>query len=141
MSYLLYHLCLQASVEMIHMHSACKQAKSGTFLITFGAPKTPSQFFGLLKFLIFLRFLSMVQFLGSAKIIIFTILKLVPILWVSQFLSTIWYFFHYFGFELNRFCFKIPVGCKAHEDKFKHTQWHKMTGLEKLTNANRSVSM
>ena len=57
----------------------------------FGAPKTPSQFFGSLKFLIFLRFLSMVQFLGSAKIIIFTIFKLVPILWVSQFLSTLRY--------------------------------------------------
>ena len=57
----------------------------------FGAPKTPSQFFGSLKFLIFLRFLSMVEFFGSAKIIIFTIFKLVPILWVSQFLSTLRY--------------------------------------------------
>ena len=33
----------------------------------------------------------MVQFFGSAKIIIFTIFKLVPILWVSQFLGTIRY--------------------------------------------------
>ena len=57
----------------------------------FGAPKTPSQFFGSLKFLIFLRFLSMVQFFGSAKIIIFTIFNLVPIFWVSQFLRTIRY--------------------------------------------------
>ena len=43
----------------------------------FGPPKTLSQFFGPLKFLIFLRFLSMVQFFGSAKVIIFTIFKLV----------------------------------------------------------------
>ena len=33
----------------------------------------------------------MVQYLGSAQIIIFTIFKLVPILWVSQYLSTIRY--------------------------------------------------
>ena len=37
------------------------------------------------------RFRSMVQFFGSAKIIIFTIFKLVPILWVSQYLSTLRY--------------------------------------------------
>ena len=77
---LLYHLCLQASIEIIHVDRACKQAKS---------PKTPYQFFGLLKFLMFLHFLCMVQFFGSAKIIIFTIFKLVPILSVSQFLSVI----------------------------------------------------
>ena len=38
-SFLLYHLCLQASVEITHVDSACKQAKSGTFLITLGPPK------------------------------------------------------------------------------------------------------
>ena len=85
-SFLPYHLCLQASTG-IHVDSACKQAKSDTFLIILG----PSQFFGSLKYLIFLRFLSMVQFFGSAKIIIFTIFNLVPILWVSQFLHTIRY--------------------------------------------------
>ena len=52
-------------------------------------PKMLSQFFGSLKFVIFVRFLSMVQLFGLAKIIIFTIFKLVPIVWVSQYLSTI----------------------------------------------------
>ena len=37
-SCLLYHLCLQASVEIIHVDSA-KQAKSGTFFITLGPQK------------------------------------------------------------------------------------------------------
>ena len=71
------------------MDSAYKQAKSGTFFYHSGAPKTMSQLFESLEFLIYLRFLSMIQFFGLAKIIIFMIFKLVPILWVSQFLSTI----------------------------------------------------
>ena len=37
--FLLYHLCLQASVEIIHVDSACKQARSGTFFIALGPPK------------------------------------------------------------------------------------------------------
>ena len=38
-SFLPYDLCLQASTEIIHVDSACKQAKSGTFLIILGPQK------------------------------------------------------------------------------------------------------
>ena len=73
-SFLLYHLCLQASVEIEHVDSACKQARSGMFLIILGPQKCQS-----LKFLIFLRLLSMVQYLlNSAKIIIFHNFQVCP---------------------------------------------------------------
>ena len=39
MSFLPYHLCLQASTDIIYLDSACKQATSGTFLIILGPPK------------------------------------------------------------------------------------------------------
>ena len=38
-SFLPYHLCLQARTEIIHVDSACKQAKSGTFFFIILGPQ------------------------------------------------------------------------------------------------------
>ena len=54
----------------------------------------------------------MVQFFGSAKIIIFTIFKLVPILWVSQYLSTL----RYYCFDKNDL-HQVVTTHKFHENR------------------------
>ena len=99
----------------------------------FGAPQTPSQFFGPLKFLIFSRFLSMVQFFGSAKIIIFTIFKLVPILWVSQYLSTIRYAI-FFTAEGSAIQAAVPKGkyCTRLSESGKAQNWEKFDPERRL---------